>query len=230
MLAVHQLSVQVGHFSLRDISFEIPTGQHGFLMGKTGCGKTTLVEAICGLRRISAGQIRLMGQEVTGLAPAQRGVGYVPQDGALFSTMTVHEHLAFALAVREWQPAKIEARVLELAEWLGLKPLLHRKPPGLSGGEAQRVALGRALAFHPDILCLDEPLSALDEETRTEMGAVLQTVREHTGVTILHITHNLSEAEKLADCIYQLKEGRVGLMKRFERRGSPIQAAPQQAP
>lgn len=226
MLAVDHLSVQVGQFSLSDISFEIPTGQHGFLMGKTGCGKTTLLEAICGLRRISVGRICLMGRDVTARVPAQRGVGYVPQDGALFSTMTVREHLAFALNVRQWEAAKIEARVNELADWLGLVNLLHRKPAGLSGGEAQRVALGRVLAFRPDILCLDEPLSALDEETRAEMGTVLQSVRERTGVTILHVTHNRSEAEKLADRIYELKNGEVSLVKRFERNGNSIQHSP----
>ncbi|MCL5099156.1 MAG: ABC transporter ATP-binding protein [Candidatus Omnitrophica bacterium] len=209
MIALENLSVRVGSFSLENISLEIPTGEHAFLMGKTGSGKTTLLEAICGLKQITSGRVFLMGQEVTRLKPALRGIGFVPQDGALFSTMTVREQLAFALAIRKWNRADMQSRVKELAAWLGLEPLLNRKPNGLSGGEIQRVALGRALAFRPDVLCLDEPLSALDEDTRIEMGNLLQTVREHTAVTILHISHNLSEARRHSDRIFRLKDGKI---------------------
>ena len=211
MIRVEQLSVRVGQFALEDASLEVPTGEHAFLMGKTGTGKTTLLEAVCGLRPIRKGRVRLMGEDVTHLAPGRRGIGFVPQDGALFSHLTVREHLTFALTVRQWPRADLEARVAELAEWLGLEPLLGRRPAGLSGGEAQRVALGRALSFRPPILCLDEPLSALDEETRAEMCGVLRTVRAHTGVTILHITHSLAEARKLADRILVLKDCRITL-------------------
>jgi ABC-type molybdate transport system ATPase subunit len=102
-----------------------------------------------------------------------------------------------------------ETRYRELAEWLGLTPLLDRLPAGMSGGERQRVALGRALAFHPPVLCLDEPLSALDDQTRGEIVAVLTEIRNRTGITILHITHNRSEAERLADRILHLRDGRL---------------------
>ena len=209
MIRVENLSVRVGQFALENVSFAVPTGQHAFLMGKTGTGKTTLLEAICGLRPIRAGKVSLMDRDVTRLAPAARGIGFVPQEGALFRHLTVREHLTFALTIRKWSAAQIAERVADLAEWLGLRPLLDRKPNGLSGGEAQRVALGRALSFHPSILCLDEPLSALDEETRAEMCEVLQNVRAHTGVTILHITHSLAEARKLADCILLLRDGKI---------------------
>ncbi len=209
MIALEQLSVRAGSFELANASLEVPTGQHAFLMGKTGCGKTTLLEAICGLRPVMSGRVRLMGADVTRLAPAARGVGLVPQDGALFAHLTVHEHLTFALNIRKWDEQRMRVRVDELAGWLGLTHLLHRRPIGLSGGEIQRVALGRALSFRPNILCLDEPLRALDEETRDEMCVLLQSVRAHTGVTILHITHNLSEARKLADCFFVLRGGRV---------------------
>jgi ABC-type sugar transport system ATPase subunit len=153
-----------------------------------------------------------MGSEVTNLKPAGRGIGYVPQDRALFQTMTVREHLAFALTIRRWERAEIDRRVDELAELLGLQHLLVRKPQGLSGGEAQRVALGRALAFRPGILCLDEPLSALDDETRQEMYELLQKVQAHTGVTTLHVTHHRGEASRLADSILLLKNGRITAM------------------
>ncbi len=209
MISVENLQVHAGSFALRGITFEIPTGQYGFLMGKTGTGKTTILEAICGLKPVTAGRIGLMGREVTRLKPAVRGVGYVPQDGALFPSMTVRDHLAFALAIRRWNRSAIEERVRALAAMLGLESLLDRRPGGLSGGEAQRVALGRALACHPQILCLDEPLSALDDETRAEMCGVLKAVREQTGVTVLHVTHSFEEARKLADRVFVLQDGRV---------------------
>ncbi len=211
MIEVRNLSVRVGHFGLCDISFDIPKGHYGFLMGKTGCGKTTLLEAVCGLRSVLSGSIRLMERDVTYAKPALRDIGFVPQDSALFSNMTVREHLAFALLIRKWKPAAIEHRVQELAEWLGLEKLLARWPHGLSGGERQRVALGRALSYAPGILCMDEPLSALDEETRVEMYDVLDSVRSHTGVTILHVSHSLEEAKRLADRIFLLREGTFGL-------------------
>jgi ABC-type sugar transport system ATPase subunit len=209
MIRVEQLSIQAGSFALRGLEFEVPTGQYAVLMGRTGVGKTTILEALCGLRRVAGGTMVLMGRDVTGLTPGERGIGYVPQDRALFQTMTVREHLAFALEIRKWRRPAIAERVRELAELLGIAHLLSRKPQGLSGGEAQRVALGRALAAHPNVLCLDEPLSALDDKTREEMYTLLELVQARTGVTTLHVTHNLGEAERLADKILLLQEGRV---------------------
>jgi len=209
MIVVENLCVRVAAFALERISFSIPTGEYGILMGRTGSGKTTILETICGLKAAAGGAIKLQGTDVTRLKPAERGIGYVPQDRALFSTMSVRENLAFALHVRNWGEQAIEERVKELADLLSLRTLLDRKPANLSGGEAQRVSLGRALACRPGILCLDEPLSALDDETREEMHELLRSVRERTGVTALHVTHHLSDAQKLADKIFLLKEGTV---------------------
>ena len=209
MISLRHITVQAGGFQLRDLSMEIPTGSHTALMGRTGSGKTTLLEGICGLRSIRSGSIWIGDREVTNLPPGQRGVGLVPQDGALFDHLTVRQHLEFALEVRGWVPERRESRSRELAEWLSLTPLLDRLPAGMSGGERQRVALGRALAFHPPVLCLDEPLSALDDQTRGEIVAVLAEIRNRTGITILHITHNRSEAERLADRILHLRDGRL---------------------
>jgi molybdate/tungstate transport system ATP-binding protein len=209
MIALESISVRAGSFSLRDISFEVPGGLHGFLMGRTGSGKTTILEAICGLKPVSAGKVVLMGEDVTRLPPSARGIGYVPQDGALFPSMRVRDQLGFALAIRRWSRAAIEQRVGELAEMLGLGGILHRLPAGLSGGESQRVALGRALACHPRVLCLDEPLSALDEETRAEVRDSLAAIRSATGVTILHVTHSMEEARRMADVLFRISEGRV---------------------
>jgi ABC-type sugar transport system ATPase subunit len=209
MISLRHITVQAGGFHLRDLSMEIPTGSHTALMGRTGSGKTTLLEGICGLRSIRSGSIWIGDREVTNLPPGQRGIGLVPQDGALFDHLTVRQHLEFALEVRGWVPERRETRSRELAEWLGLNPLMNRLPAGMSGGERQRVALGRALAFHPPVLCLDEPLSALDDQTRGEIVAVLTEIRNRTGITILHITHNRSEAERLADRILHLRDGRL---------------------
>jgi len=209
VIRLEQVSVRAGSFLLRDLSLSVPAGAYAVLMGRTGSGKTTLLEAICGLRAVSAGRILLAGTDVTALPPAERGVGFVPQDGALFRHLTVREHLEFALVIRRWPRERIATRVAELAGWLGLNALLDRRPAGLSGGETQRVALGRALSFQPRILCLDEPLSALDDESRAGICTVLEDVCAHTGVTALHITHNLAEAERLADCLLLLKDGRL---------------------
>ncbi len=209
MIEIDHLSVAAGPFALRDVSFTVPTGRYAVLMGRTGSGKTTLLEAICGLRHVTQGRIRLGGQDVTARPPATRGVGLVPQDGALFAHLSVREHLAFALHLRRWKPATIAERVAELADWLSLTPLLDRSIRGLSGGEAQRVALGRALAFHPPILCLDEPLSALDQDTRDSLCDLLASVQERTGVTVLHITHNRAEADRLAHLVFVLREGQL---------------------
>lgn len=209
MIALSAVTVTAGSFRLKEISFRLEQGEYGVLMGKTGSGKTTLLEAICGLKPITGGEIRLLDRDVTHLKPAQRGVGYVPQDRALFSTMTVFEHMAFPLRLRRWPNDQIEARVVQLAELLGILPLLDRYPRGLSGGESQRVALGRALAYSPPVLLLDEPLSALDEDTKEDMCTLLHKVQSETGVTTLHVTHSLVEAHRLADRIFVIRNGSV---------------------
>jgi ABC-type sugar transport system ATPase subunit len=207
VIAVEGLSVRAGAFAVEGVSFAVGSGEYAVLMGRTGCGKTTLLEAICGLKPVRGGRVRLLGRDVTDLPPADRGVGYVPQDLALFPTMTVREHLGFALEVRRWDRAEAARRVDELTGMLGLGHLLDRRPQGLSGGEAQRVALGRALAFRPGVLLLDEPLSALDEDTRAGMYGLLRSVQRQTGVTALHVTHSRAEARALADRLFVFDKG-----------------------
>lgn len=209
MIELSDISIRIGTFVLKNISLEVSTGKYAMLMGRSGSGKTTILEAVCGLHSIESGNIVLMNRQVTGLSPAERGVGYVPQDRALFSRMTVKVNIAFAMNIRNFKPAGINARVAEIAELLGIEHLLDRMPQGLSGGEAQRVALGRALSHKPSILLLDEPLSALDEEIREDMCSLLKSIQEYTGVTILHVTHRSEEAKRLADCTFVLTEGRI---------------------
>lgn len=209
MIELQRVYIRAGQFSLSDISFQVEAGQYAVLMGRTGRGKTTILESICGLRRIVQGAILIHGQDVTDWPPADREVGYVPQDLALFPTFTVAEHLRFALRLRRQPATMIEHRTAELADRLGIGHLLERSIEGLSGGESQRVALGRALSFGPSVLLLDEPLSALDEATRTEMQSLLRSVTSESGVTTLHVTHSEDEAAVLADRCFHLQDGKL---------------------
>lgn len=204
MIEVENLTVRQGAFALERISFAVPGGEYAVLMGKSGSGKTTTLEALAGLRPVAGGVIRFAGRDVTQLPPAMRNLGYVPQDGVLFDTMTVRDNLGFALEIRGANPT---TRVAEIAEQLELTHLLDRHPHGLSGGEKQRVALGRALAFRPLVLLLDEPLGALDEDTRDHLIGLLNRLRHTRTVAVLHVTHNRSEADRLADRVFQLKDG-----------------------
>ena len=209
MIQLADLSIRSGPFVLSGINLSIPEGAYAVLMGGTGQGKTTILEAICGLRTVISGRVVLCGTDVTREKPANRGVGYVPQDLGLFPMMTVRGHLEFALKVRRAAAAAIRERVSELAEVLGIHPLLDRSVQNLSGGEAQRVALGRALSFHPRILVLDEPFNALDEATRDRLCELLRSIQKQSGLTTLHVTHSRSEARLVADKLIVLSAGRL---------------------
>jgi ABC-type sugar transport system ATPase subunit len=209
VIAVEGLSIRHGAFALDGVSFVVPHSAYAVLMGATGTGKTSLLEAIAGLRRPATGRVALAGREVTALPPAARNVGYVPQDAVLFKTMTVRENIGFSLAVRGVGAAEVEGRVSELAGPLGLADLLDRRATGLSGGEAQRAALGRALAFRPPVLLLDEPLNAVDEGTRDRLVELLRRVRDARATTVLHVTHSREEAGLLGEVLLRLDGGRV---------------------
>lgn len=209
MIVVEDLTVVQGAFRLTGLSLTIPQGGYAVLMGRTGCGKTTLVELICGLRAPSFGRILIAGRDVTALPPGARGIGYVPQDGALFPSWPVADQLAFALRIRGFGAAARRQRAAELAQQLGLTHLLDRQPDKLSGGERQRVALGRALAHRPDLLLLDEPLASLDSATQDDMHDVLARVHRESATTVLHITHSPREARRLAQQVFILADGRI---------------------
>ncbi|MFT7630978.1 MAG: ABC-type sugar transport system ATPase subunit [Mariniblastus sp.] len=209
MITLEQLTVHQGGFSLVGIDMSIPEGGYGILMGNTGSGKTTLLEAICGLRQVSSGRILLDQIDVTRMMSSARQIGYVPQDAVLFPTMRIDQQIGFGLEIRGEKLNSRSHRVLELAQLLEIEGLLKRYPRGLSGGEKQRVALARALAFRPRLLCLDEPLSALDDSTRTRMTHFLKTIHQEEKVTVLHITHNAVEAQGLGTVQFQLQGGQV---------------------
>jgi ABC-type sugar transport system ATPase subunit len=213
MIELRDVAIAQGSFRLEDVSLAVPRGCYAVLMGKTGCGKTTLLEAIAGLRSVAGGQILMGGIDVTRFPPAARDLGYVPQDGALFRTMTVRANLAFALELHHVPEDTLERRVRQLAGWLEIESLLDRRAVGLSGGETQRVALGRALAYGPPVLLLDEPLSALDEGTRDRLLGLLHGIRQRGQVTVLHVTHSQHEARLLGDIIFRLQHGLVEVVR-----------------
>lgn len=198
-----------GRTILEEVNVSIPIKTYTMLMGATGCGKTTLLEIICGLRKPTSGRVLLDGRDVTDLEPRERGIGYVPQDLALFPGLSVREQIAFAPKLRGLPSADIETRVNRLAEQFGIAPLLDRLPDMLSGGEKQRVALARALAAQPKLLLLDEPLSALDEGMRAEAASLLQKVQQEHALTVLHVTHSRSEALALGQMHLRMDGGRL---------------------
>lgn len=196
MVRTENITFSVGSFHLQRLSLEIAEAEYLILLGPPGSGKTVFLECICGLKRLESGRIFIDGRDVTNLEPRLRGIGYVPQDYALFPHLSVERNIAFGLRKRIGHRGH---RVLETADLLGIRQLLPRSIAGLSGGEKQRVALARALVLQPKILLLDEPVCALDEVTRQEVCAQLRSIQQKFNLTTIHVSHNLEEAFSVAD-------------------------------
>ena len=209
MIEVKGLNIRLGEFRLVDINLRVEEGEYFVLLGPTGAGKTVLVECIAGLHLPDSGRILIDGRDVTSSPPEERGVGYVPQDYALFPHLTVYENIAFGLRLRKVPQEEEREAVSEWVEKLRIGHLLGRHPLTLSGGEKQRVALARALVLRPKVLLLDEPLSALDERTREGLVGELKAIHRETGATTIHVCHNFEEALALADKIGVINEGRI---------------------
>jgi iron(III) transport system ATP-binding protein len=190
---------------LHDVSLRIEAGTLGAVLGPSGSGKSTLLRCIAGLHRTLSGTIHSGGRNLHGVPPERRRIGLVPQDGALFPHLTVGENVAFGLG----RPARRTARVEELLELVELAGMAGRFPHELSGGQAQRVAVARALAPAPEIVLLDEPFSALDATLRGSVREQVRRALAETGTTAVLVTHDQAEALSIADRLIVLSEGRV---------------------
>ena len=212
MISLHNISKNFGAFAaLHDIDLTVRDGEFLALLGPSGSGKTTLLRIIAGLAFPDAGQVRFNGEDVTELPVADRKVGFVFQQYALFKHMTVLDNIAFGLSVRprSRRPSRsrIRGRARELLNLVQLDGLGDRYPAQLSGGQQQRVALARALAVEPQLLLLDEPFGALDAKVRKELRRWLRQLHEQMGLTSIFVTHDQEEALELADRVVVLDRG-----------------------
>jgi len=194
---------------LRDVSLHVPRGEFHTLLGPSGSGKTTLLKIVAGFTPASNGAVMLAGRDITDILPEHRNIGVVFQHYALFPHMTVAENIAFGLKMRGVARAERESRVQEVLRLVRMTGFGHRRPAMLSGGQQQRVALARALVIQPQLLLLDEPLSALDRKVRQEVREELKRIQAETGVTTVMVTHDQEEALFLADRVLVLEAGAV---------------------
>jgi len=216
-------------YALDDISLDIAPGELLALLGSSGCGKTTLLRSVAGLEHPDQGQILIAGEDVTQAPTRTRPIGMVFQSYALFPNMTVRQNIAFPLAVRKQPAEQIAARVDELLALVHLTEQAERYPNQISGGQQQRAALARALAPAPQVLLLDEPLSALDALVRTQLRDEIRRVQQAVRITTLYVTHDQAEALAIADRVAVMKQGKIEQLARpseiYESPSTPFSAA-----
>jgi len=199
-----------GVTALRDVSLSIESGEFFTLVGPSGCGKTTMLRSVAGLTDGVDGTVAIDGRDVTGAPPEERNVGMVFQNYALFPHMSVHENVAYGLRFHDLGDGRSEDdRVAELLDLVDLADVADRSPEQLSGGQQQRIALARALAPEPDVLLLDEPLSALDAKLRKRLRVQIQTIQRELEITTIYVTHDQAEALALSDRVAVMHEGRI---------------------
>jgi len=194
---------------IRDLNLHVEEGEFMVLVGPSGCAKSTTLRMIAGLEAISSGELRIGGHRANELLPAERNISMVFQSYALFPNMSVRENLSFGLKIRKTQPAAVQSEVARVADMLGLGALLDRKPRQLSGGQAQRVALGRAMIRKPDAFLFDEPLSNLDAELRVQMRGEISEMQQTLATTTVYVTHDQVEAMTMGDRIVVMDKGKI---------------------
>ena len=193
---------------LNNISLDIEEGEFLCLLGPSGCGKTTLLRIIAGLEDVNSGTIILQDKDITNLEPSKRGFGIVFQSYALFPNMTAYNNIAFPLKERKVSKEKIDNKVKEVLETVGLTNEAHKYPKALSGGQQQRIAIARALATRPAIILADEPTGNLDSKTSDEVMSILKSMSKKYSQTLVMITHDDSIAQ-MADRVIFIEDGRV---------------------
>ncbi len=209
MIEFDNVSLRLSAFALHEVSLTIMAGDYYFIMGPSGAGKTILLEALAGLHIPDEGRILLKGEDITGIPPEMRKIGLVYQDYSLFPHMTVEKNIGFGLRMQGLHHPERKKRVDTLMKKLGVGHLAQRAPLTLSGGEMQRVAIARALAIEPEILLLDEPLSALDPIMRDFFVDELRELHREQGLTIVQVTHERHEALNLGTRMALIRDGRL---------------------
>jgi ABC-type Fe3+/spermidine/putrescine transport system ATPase subunit len=200
-----------------EVNLNIEPGEFICFLGPSGCGKTTLLRLITGFENLTSGDIIYDGKVINHLPPQKRDFGIVFQSYALFPNMTVKQNIAFGLKMRNMPQHLIDERVDEMLHLIGLAGWQNHYPSQLSGGQQQRVALGRAIAIKPNVLLLDEPLSALDAKIRVRLRTVIKRLQQDLGVTLIYVTHDQEEALALADRVVIMRDGR------FRQIGTPFE-------
>lgn len=209
-IKVSNISVnRSGQQVLNDLSFELQDGHILSVMGKSGCGKTTLLRVIAGLVTAENGTVIIGGHDVTGVPPQERGAVYLYQEPLLFPHLNVLENLAFGLKIRGENKKSSGDKARDMLEQLDLAPLAHKRSEQLSGGQRQRVAFGRALLVSPAVLLLDEPFSNLDSETRMTMQQLYRKMAEERGITTIFVTHDLKEAVIMGNRLSYMEAGKL---------------------
>ncbi len=206
-IIIHNFSVKRGSFTLNPVSLTIKKGEIFAILGRTGSGKTVLMEAIGGMFPGDCGVIRYDGTDVMEISPGRRRIGVVYQDHGLFPHMTVYDNIVYGLKMHGYSREEQRARALALMEMLSITHIRDQYPGTLSGGESQRTALARALALEPEVLLLDEPFSSLDPSTRKQLYIELKKIHECFSCTIIFVTHDFMEAGYLADRVGILLDG-----------------------
>ena len=217
-LNLSNVSKQFGTtYAVQDFNLDVDKGEFVSFLGPSGCGKTTTLRMVAGFETPTDGSIELDGADITGKPPNQRNMGMIFQSYALFPNMTVAQNIGFGLRVRKASKAEIDERVKEMVRLVNLEKHVHKYPFQLSGGQQQRVSLARALAIRPNVLLLDEPLSALDAKIRVSLRAQIREIQKRLGITAIFVTHDQEEALSISDRIVVMYDGNV------EQVGTPFE-------
>lgn len=208
LLSIQNIRLKLGVFEFQDLSLDVADGEYLVLMGPSGCGKTTLLKVVAGLIEPHSGSVFINGTHASDLPCHLRRVAYVPQNASLFPHLSVLKNIEFGVRYST-QPEQATERIHELAQMLDISSLLNRMPNNLSGGEAKRVALARALATNPLVLLLDEPLGMLDKPARDETADFLRKLHDRLGTATIHVTHDRDEANRLNTNCAVMFDGRI---------------------